>query len=391
MNYRLKAFFLFQAFFLSWTGISAPTLSEFERYEKGSKEAEEALIARLKKNFVLVQTLGATQGHLNRGTHSKGICAEGTFEVFDVAKKNPNVSKEILSKLAVGLYANPMKKAVRLRFANGRSVIGKDTDPDVRSLSFSVPLEEGKRQDFSMNSVAIFPIDSLTSFNLFLESGFAKGKAMAIAKAQNKTDAEVVKAGADALEAFMKVLSPEDLEGLQLTFKLAGEVTSEKAKNYRQNIYWSGTSFKQGHRDAIKQIVVPCDGVVSHEMPPNAGPEYLQTEFKDYVNSDQPPICFTFRLQILDADQMTLEGKTLDAWKWVENPTLDWDKAGAKSYPVGQLKVTPRSIYSAEKCYDPALAYYVEGNSLEEHKPLGRVNRGRTPVEIQSKDLRSKK
>ena len=49
-----------------------------------TEENEEALVESLIEIFAGVQAANASpEGKLYRGTHSKGTCAAGTFEVFD--------------------------------------------------------------------------------------------------------------------------------------------------------------------------------------------------------------------------------------------------------------------------------------------------------------------
>ena len=124
-----------------------------------AEENEEALVESLIEMFAGIQAANASpEGKLYRGTHSKGTCAAGTFEVFDLAD----------DKLRVGLFAKPGSYATRVRVANGASGIFPDTDDDARALSMGVDLGDGRRQDFSMNNDSIFPIDSLRSFTLLI-------------------------------------------------------------------------------------------------------------------------------------------------------------------------------------------------------------------------------
>lgn len=385
--------------FLSQAVVSQPAWgaisNKFEEYEGGSEAAEQKLIDRLKANFKFVQAAGATGKKLNRGTHSKGTCADGTFEVFDAAKAakaaklNPNGDEQILKILNLGLFSKADTYTTRVRFANGRSVIGKDTDPDVRALSMSIDLKNGKRQDFSMNSVTTFPIESLTAFNVFLESSLKPAIAAKIAAAGIQDPEEAKKKGAEAMEkakkAFEASLTADEAAALKRTQANGAKVVSEPSASYRTEVYWSGTAFKHGEDAAVKYILTPCDGKVVKKTPEGAGKDYLQEEITDFVNNSKDQVCFTFGVQFLDAKNMEDGGKKLTAIEWVENPTYDWDAAGVDTYVVGELKVTPKSIYAPEKCDDPANAIDVSTNTFAEHAPMGRINRGRTAVEAQSR------
>lgn len=357
--------------------------AEFERYENGSKAGEQALIDGLVAKVALLQQINRDPetGKLRRGTHSKGvICANAQFEVFDVAGANSGASEEMISNLRQGLYRVPGRYSARARFANGKAAHRHDKEPDERALSFSVDLGTGARQDLSMNSAAIFPIPSLTAFNLVFMHSLKEG--ISAGKGSDETK-KYVKSHFSIVQLLLRL--PEMLR----TKRHAAQVTSRKVMSYRQTYYWSGTAFRHGERDAVKYIAVPCEGQVLGNPPDNAAADYLRDDLENWINVQAQPVSFDFRLQFLDADNMHLNGRKFPAWKWVEDPTLDWDAGGAKDYLVGRLTIPAGSI--AADCDDPAIfpAFNVTGNSLDEHKPLGRINRGRAIVERKSRDNRA--
>lgn len=234
-----------------------------------------------------------------------------------------------------------------------------------------------------MNSAYIFPIPSLAAFNfvfmLSLIKGARAGKASDEAKKYLKSHLK----NALSMQTLRKI--PEGVRTLSNAIK----VTRRKVLNFRQTGYWSGTAFRHGDRDAIKYAAMPCDGEVLGRPPKDAGLDYLQKDLRDWVNVQARPVSFDFRLQILDADKMHLKGKKYPAWQWVEDPTLNWDEAGVRDFLVGRLTIPPRSI--SDDIDDPAIfpMFDVTGNSLPEHKPLGRINRGRAIVELRSRDNRA--
>ena len=78
---------------------------------------------------------------LGRGTHTKGVCARATFEIFDVAKTVGDPA--LAARLARGLFAKPGVYPAIVRFANAASTFQTDSKPDVRALSFSVDVPAG--------------------------------------------------------------------------------------------------------------------------------------------------------------------------------------------------------------------------------------------------------
>jgi hypothetical protein len=366
---------------------SAEIAAEFERYENGSKAEEQALIDALAAKIDFLQHINRDPktGQFHRGTHAKGMtCANAEFEVFDVAVANPSATAEEIATLRQGLYRTPGRYPARARFASGRSQKRDDRKPDERALSFSVDLGQGVRQDYSMNSAYIFPIPSLAAFNsvfmLSLINGIRAGKASDEAK----------KYVISHLKVALCVRALRRIPELGRTLSNAFKITRRKVVSFRQTTYWSGTAFRHGDRDAVKYLAVPCGGEVLGSTPENAGTDYLQDDLRAWVNGQARPVSFDFRVQFLDAEKMHLDGKKFPAWKWVEDPTLNWDAASARDFLVGRLTIPPGSI--SEDIDDPAIfpAFDVTGNSLAEHKPLGRINRGRAVVELRSRDNRAR-
>jgi hypothetical protein len=84
------------------------------------------------------------------------------------------------------------------------------------------------------------------------------------------------------------------------------------------------------------------------------------------------------------------KGQRLEAWQWVEDSTLNWDKAGVQSIVVGELRVKPKSILSEKECDDPERGINVIQNASEDLKGVGRINRARTVIERFSKEQRKR-
>lgn len=102
-----------------------------------------------------------------RGTHSKGICANATFDVFN-SQRNPLIPTEVKHNLKQGLFSKPGSYQARIRFANAFTGIQSDTTPDPRALSIAVDLGNNLRQDFALQNLPIFPLPHLTDFLLIL-------------------------------------------------------------------------------------------------------------------------------------------------------------------------------------------------------------------------------
>jgi hypothetical protein len=152
-------------FLTRWFGV---TSSDAER----NLAREQSDIKEITERVLLMQANAAAQQHqpLRRGTHAKGVCARGKFEVFDVTVgRDPKLA----ARLARGMFAKPGVYPAVVRFGNADPKANSDFKPDVRSLSFSVDLaRDGTafpdanvgRQDFSLQNATTLPINDSPAF-----------------------------------------------------------------------------------------------------------------------------------------------------------------------------------------------------------------------------------
>ncbi len=282
-----------------------------------------------------------------RGTHSKGVCADAEFTVKDL--KNENLPENLRRELSVGLFAKAAAYGARVRFANAASKVAPDTEYDGRALSISVKTAGGGRQDFVVQNSPVFPIPSLEDFVLLLghvqdPKGFA-GR-------------------------------PDD-ERQRLTYMLElAKTFSPAPASYLTETYWSGTAYALGDQQAVKYIVVPC---AANAGQASANADFLKQGLLANLADASASACFDFRVQPLNTVGMTSkDGRRLESWEWVENPTLEWKEIEAPSYSVATLTLKKNSAYTPEKCDARENAFGVMSHSRPEHRGLGRINRGRS-------------
>lgn len=308
-----------------------------------SEGSETLKIGKLSAAFLYLAT---TTGL--RGTHSKGTCADAQFVVKDL--KAENLPADVRREILVGLFASPGSYPARVRFANAASKVAADTDYDGRALSIAVDLGRGVRQDFVVQNSPIFPIPSLEDFVLLL--GHVSDPSVFAAR-------------------------PEE-EQKRLKYMLGlGKTFSPSPSSYLTETYWSGTAFALGETQAAKYAVVPCASNKAVVGP--TGTNFLAEDLLANLADESASACFDFRVQPLNTTAMVSpEGRRLESWEWVENPTLEWKEVEAPSYSVATLTLQKKSAYSPEKCDARANAIAVMTNSLPEHRGLGRINRGRS-------------
>jgi hypothetical protein len=149
----------------SWFGVTETDAERCPAREKADIDA-------IAEKSLLMQANAAHGQHrsLCRGTHAKGVCVGGRFEVSDVAVQ---YDAALAERLAKGIFARPGTYPAIVRFGNADSSINSDFKHDVRSLSFSVDLTRGgtviptggsSRQDFSMQNATTLPINDSPAF-----------------------------------------------------------------------------------------------------------------------------------------------------------------------------------------------------------------------------------
>src|SRR5437588_12509430 len=108
------------------------TGSDAERTVAG----EQAIVEAITERVLAMQAKAAARQHrpLRRGTHAKGICVQGQFEVFDVTVGRYPVP---VARLAKGIFAKPGIYASTVRFANSDSKVNSDFKADGRPSSLS--------------------------------------------------------------------------------------------------------------------------------------------------------------------------------------------------------------------------------------------------------------
>src|SRR5271170_3736465 len=118
-----------------WFGV---TFDDTER----NLAAEQTNIAEIVDKVLAMQAAAAAKQKRApvRGTHAKGICARGTFEVFDVTAGR---DRGQATRLGKGIFGKPGIYPAIVRFANSDPNVNSDAKADVRSLSFSVEFASG--------------------------------------------------------------------------------------------------------------------------------------------------------------------------------------------------------------------------------------------------------
>ena len=331
---------------------------------------EDADIREIVATMLTIQARFADQQHrpLGRGTHTKGVCMRGTFEVFDVAKvtNDPNLA----ARLGRGLYGRPGSYPAMIRFANAASTIQPDYTADVRAVSFALDIPTGvigdgpARLDFALNNATTFPMNDMHGFAVLMRAAAADG-------AWGKVKA-------------LATLSPVEFWGLLKTIVRGVRQQRTPVRPYQIQRFWSNVPFRHGPDDAVKYSLTPNPTNPSTAVP--RSDNMLRDDITNAVASPDRPVSFDFGLQLLDAERMRYRGRRRDTTFWVENASVEWPENVAPFHTVARLTVTPGSVMSADDCQ----AQYIDvtEHSTPDSHPVGSINRARWFAESASRNAR---
>lgn len=352
-------------FLTRWFGVTG---SEAERDRAG----EPALCKEIVDKVLLLQANAATQQKraLARGTHAKGICVRGEFEVFDVAaNRDPLLAK----RLARGMFAKAAVYPAVVRFANADQNKNSDFKPDVRALSFSVDLTcagtvatdaPSGRQDFSLQNTTTLPINDARAFLATMKVITAANPAAALWSLSFSDELRVVR-----------------------TLVLAQLQMMQTVRPYQQLTYGSNVPFRHGPTDVVKFSLLPSPANPANPLQ-RSNPDALKDELARHVDQDNRLSVFDFRVQFLDVDRMTYWGKRRDADFWIENASIEWNEAQAPFHTMGRLSLLGKSQLDAAA----SEAEYIDvtGNSTPDSLPVGSINRARSHGEVASRRARAR-
>ena len=334
------------------------TISDSERDLAADKLYADQIVERV----LVMQKKAAERDHrpLGRGTHAKGVTVRAQFEILDV-----RIGRDaaLAARLARGIFATPGVFPATVRFANSDSRVNSDLKPDVRSLSLSVDLPTGGRQDFSMQNATTLPINDARAFLA----------TMKLLTAEHPSSALWALPFDDKLRVFR-------------TLALAELQSRQKIEPYQKLRYWSTVPFRHGPHEAVKHSATPSRN--NPAMPlQKKNPKALKDELVRHINEDATMGTFDFAVQFLDPNKMTYRGKQFDANFWLENASVEWKESESPFYPIAKLTLLPKSELGPQEAEE---AYFdVTGNSTADSTPLGSINRARWASEVASRKARN--
>jgi hypothetical protein len=312
-----------------------------------------------------------------RGVHPKDHgCVEATLTISD----------SLPPELRVGLFrkAGASYRAA-IRFSNAAPLVapdsldrGPDGKPVVahgsRGMAIKVYDVEGPRlvpddgertQDFLMINQPVFAFANVEDY-----------EALSRVLVEDKDDAR---------RFFGRVQSPDPAVSgrAKRTFGIIQRVKATSFPPAFQpppmspldNRYFTAAPFLFGPGRAAKFAVTPVNPRMDPPAPVNE-PDYLRAAMRRRMaEADGKDICFDFQVQVRSADNLA---GTLDSD--IEDACVLWDEAVYPFVTVARLTIGPQDITSPERQEFCEKLFYTPWHGLQDHQPLGGINRMRHQV-----------
>ncbi len=281
------------------------------------------------------------------------------------------VSKDIAKHDQVGIFKNPGREyEARIRFSNADPLSGADDSiPDSRGFGLKVMgvegtplipglpgLEEGMSQEFTFNSSDRFFADSARTYADFMRIGFLETSTFKEAAKQHTLS---------VLKSFRPLLGTRILRAFK-------EIQNVEATTPLGINYFSISAFQHGEGSAapiVKHIIQPCEGTWTDLN--TTGPNFLRANLANHLSTQGA--CFKFMIQDY------VGGFS------VEDLTKRWDEADSPYREVARIYIPPQELLP-----DSIGNRWVihPWNTLEEHKPVGGINRLRLAAYLHSIEMR---
>jgi len=264
-------------------------------------------------------------------------------------KAELTVSPDLPEPLRVGVFQPGKSYPAWVRYSTGSAKVESDSQKEFLGMAVKLMNVEGpklldaekdaKTQDFLMIASPALPVANLND-------------AMGLAQASS---------GAAKLWFFLNPLNPH-IKELRVGLAARKHNTSPL-----DNRYWSTTPYLFGNGRAVKYSAKPC-GTETAALPAELTADYLRGAMKQQLTSKGA--CFDFMVQ-LQTDPVAMP---------IENALTEWSAEVSPFQKVARLTIPAQQFDSeAQNLFCDNLSM-TPWHSLEEHRPLGNINRGRKAI-----------
>ena len=304
-------------------------------------EAEQTL--RAANNFVNVIKETETS-YAARGAHAKGhACVKAYFDVIESIKP----------ELQHGVFNTPGKHYKSwIRFSNGRSGMANNHDADKDSRGMAIKLinifddnlqkEEGgsDTQEFLMHNSPVFFSEDIEDYNQLVES-------------ENK------------ILYFLSGLNPFKWRIRQLPHVF--DTLAPPPYSPLWDEYFSNTAYKLGPHN-IKFSAQSCSSPEIDPGQDKTDPDFLRKTMAEELKTGEA--CFNFMVQLQDPDK----------YMPIEDPSIEWKVSDSPYITIAKIRIPIQKFDTPEQQSFCENLSFSPWNSLDEHRPIGQLNRIRKEV-----------
>lgn len=288
-----------------------------------------------------------------RGAHGRALsCLKGQFEVQ---------SQNLAENLRVGLFSKNETYKTWIRISNSdQDPFSKDGDQNTRGFAMKLLGVEGKK--------LIDPEEHIPTLDLLMVA------AEAFVARDNFNYSKIADGTETNFQLFLRL-------GVARLAALLSSVSTAKAEmNPLRLNYFSTVSYRlgpeKGPKQAIKFRIVLCDPKGGEKFPAGKeGVSNLEKNITDTFNAVEE-VCYDFKVQMKSKSDN------------VEDATTKW-KSEYKTVAKLRIKKNENSTDAIAGRKDLCENFSLNPwRTLEEHRPLGRINRARKTTYLMSSKFR---
>jgi len=338
-----------------------PYRDDIETPEPNEQESIDGIIAGMTQE---TRTVEKRDGHAVRASHAKSTaCVTGELVVAD----------DLPPELAQGLFANPGRFAVAVRFAQGPGEKLGDRVSTHRGMAIKVFGVDGERlaghdaptQDFVLASGTTFPAGTAAGF---LSQAKKIGATTPMPEGVKSAAASVARNINRVLNAIGAGPSPTlDFYGHPFSHPLAETYFSQCPVRYG------------GHVAKLGAFPVAAEqrALADWRLDPHQDEDGFRHAAVDYFDGDDA--VFELRAQLwTDADAQP-----------IEDTSIDWPVADSPYRTIATIRLPRQAAYGPDRVrYFDEVMTFRPAHSLAAHRPLGGVMRARMQVYQALSDVR---
>lgn len=317
------------------------------------REDEPEQTTRSVNNFLNVIEKNKTD-YVARGAHSKGhACVKAYFDIDESIPVN----------LQYGVFMSPGKRYKSwIRFSNGASSVKANNDASKDARGMAIKLfniyddklikKEGASdtQEFLMHDASVFFSKNIEDYNQFVES---ENKILYFVSGYNP----------------FKWKLRELIHGLNTLKSPPVSPLWDK--------YFSNTAYKLGPHN-IKFSAQPCNKSPVNSTQDKTDPDFLRKTMSKELEGGEA--CFNFMVQLQAADK----------YMPIEDPSIEWKESDSPYINVARITIPKQKFDTKPQQEFCENLFFSPWHALNEHRPIGELNRIRKDVYKASSNYRHK-